>query len=75
MTKIEEVIEKVNDQHENMYAPRPSMKIIHQYMKEYAELYAERCIAQLSLSLNIGVEIVRFKPISKYQIKLPEHEP
>lgn len=44
-------------------------------MKDYAELYAERCIAQLSLSLNIGIEIVKFKPISKYQIELPEHEP
>jgi hypothetical protein len=43
-------------------------------MKEYAELYAEKCIAQLSLSLNVEIEIVNFKPISHYQIELPEHE-
>jgi len=84
MTKIEEIIKRVNEQHEDMYGPRPSMKIIHQYMKEYAEVYARRVleIAAENATANfecigavLGAENVNpyVEPGSILNIKLPEH--
>lgn len=85
MTKTEEIIQAVNDRHKDIYGPRPSMKIIQQYMKEYAELYAKKCleIAAQSASANfecigavLGAENVNpyVEVESILKIKLPLHD-